>query len=274
MSEDQAVGRQGAAEARGASGSPQRTKGVDSARRALQILLQFTESTPELTLDNLLDDHDISVPSAYRYISLLREMDLIEEREKGRFVLSPQVLRLAHAAEATLDYQGLAQPVLDELAEKTGESALYLRRVNDSAVCIAIAESDHPISISFRPGHLLPLHSGAAAKLLLSALPAAKLNQYFQRQGPTFTKQARKRLEDDLDSIRDAGYAESAGEVDQGVWASAAVIRSHGNVVGAITVVAPAYRLDEGHRSEITQAVRAGAAVFDDALSRRVGAAG
>ncbi|MEV8249729.1 IclR family transcriptional regulator [Microbacterium sp. NPDC076768] len=261
-----AVEKSGAADAH-----PQRTKGVDSARRALQILLQFTEATPELTLENLLEDHDISVPSAYRYISLLREMDLIEEREKGRFVLSPQVMRLARAAEATFDYRAQAQPILNGLASATGETALYLRRVNDSAVCLAIAESDHPISISFQPGHLMPLHSGAAAKLLLSSLPQAKLNQYLQRVGPTLTKPVRQRLEQDLDDIRSSGYAESVGEVDQGVWASAAGIRSDGAVIGAITVVAPAYRLSEEHRVEITEAVRASAAALESSLAARFG---
>lgn len=250
---------------------PQRTKGVDSARRALQILLQFTEAAPELTLENLLEDHDISVPSAYRYISLLREMDLIEEREKGRFVLSPQVLRLARAAEATFDYRAQAQPILNRLAATTGETALYLRRVNDSAVCLAIAESDHPISISFQPGHLMPLHSGAAAKLLLSSLPPVKLNQYLQRVGSTLSRPVRQRLEHDLDEIRASGYAESTGEVDQGVWASAAGIRSQGSVIGAITVVAPAYRLSEEHRAEITDAVRASASELESSLAARFG---
>ncbi|WP_378144637.1 IclR family transcriptional regulator [Cnuibacter sp. UC19_7] len=249
--------------------APQRTKGVDSARRALQILLQFTENAPELTVENLLEDHDISVPSAYRYISLLRELDLIEEREKGRFVLSPQVLKLARAAEATFDYRSQAQPVLDRLTQRTGETALYLRRVNDSAVCLAIAESDHPISISFQPGNLMPLHGGAAAKILLSSLSQAKLNQYLARVGSTMSKAARQRLEADLEQIRAEGYAESAGEVDQGVWASAAGVHAKGALVGAITVVAPGYRLSEEHREEIAEAVRAAAQELDAALAKR-----
>ncbi|WP_431220003.1 helix-turn-helix domain-containing protein [Leifsonia xyli] len=98
----------------------QRTKGVDSARRALQILLQFSQTKPELTVDELIEAHDISLPSAYRYISLLREMYLIEERTKGRYVLSPQILQLAQAAERTLDYRVEAQPILDQLREATG----------------------------------------------------------------------------------------------------------------------------------------------------------
>lgn len=252
-----------------AAAHPQRTKGVDSARRALQILLQFSESTPELTIENLLEDHDISVPSAYRYISLLREMDLIEEREKGRFVLSPRVLRLAGAAEASFDFRAQAQPILDRLAETTGETALYLRRVNDSAVCLAIAESDHPISISFQPGQLMPLHSGAAAKILLGGLSPAKLAQYFQRVGPALTTSARASLESDLDAIRATGYAESAGEVDQGVWASAAGIHAMGRLLGAVTVVAPVYRVSEEHRKAIADAVRAGARELEDLLAQR-----
>lgn len=255
------------AEAGAASTKPQRTKGVDSARRALQILLQFTESTPELTVEHLLEDHDISVPSAYRYISLLREMDLIEEREKGRFVLSPQVLRLARAAEASFDHRDQVQPILSRLSEATGETALYLRRLNDSAVCLAISESDHPISISFQPGNLMPLHGGASAKLLLSDLSPAKLSSYFQRAG--LSAATRKRLEEDLETIRRTGYAESAGEVDQGVWASASGVRAGGVLVGALTVVAPEYRLSDEHKREIADAVRASAAEFEDVLAGR-----
>ncbi len=248
------------------SAEPQRTKGVDSARRALQILLQFSERTPELTVENLLEDHEISVPSAYRYISLLREMDLIEEREKGRFVLSPQVFRLARAAEASFDYRTKAQPILDRLMERTGETALYLRRVNESAVCLAIAESAHAISISFQPGNLMPLHSGAGAKLLLSELPPSKLAQYLKRLGPNFAEDAFAKLKQDLENIRQVGYAESAGEVDQGVWASAAAVRVTGTAVGALSVVAPAYRLSEDNRMMIAEAVRTSAHELEDVI--------
>ncbi|MFT4028351.1 MAG: IclR family transcriptional regulator [Protaetiibacter sp.] len=240
----------------------QRTKGVDSARRVLQILLQFTDGRSELTIDNVLESYEISVPSAYRYLSLLREMNLIEERGKGSFVLSPQILRLAHAAETSIDYRAEAQPILDRMREATGETALYLRRVNNAAVCLAIAESDHPISISFQPGHLMPLHGGAAAKVLFSEDSPAKREQYLDKLYPPLSPDARARLEADLDEIRQTGYAESAAEVDAGVWAAAAAVRSYGTMVGALTVVAPDYRLSDGRKRQIGEAVRKHAAEF------------
>lgn len=253
-----------------ASAVPQRTKGVDSARRALQILLEFSESTPELTVDNILEKHDISVPSAYRYISLLREMDLIEERDKGRFVLSPQILRLSRAAESTMDLRAQVQPILNHMAEVTGETALYLRRVSDSAICLAIAESDHPISISFQPGNVMPLYGGAAAKLLLSELSPTKLTQYLKRLGPALSMQAKAKLKLDLEALRETGYAESAGEVDRGVWASAAKVHTDGVFLGALTIAAPDYRLSAEHKGQIADAVRTGAKTFQDLLMNRI----
>jgi DNA-binding IclR family transcriptional regulator len=245
----------------------QRTKGVDSARRALQILLQFSQNKPELTVDDLLEAHDISLPSAYRYLSLLREMNFIEERSKGVFVLSPQILTLAQAAQNTLDYRAKAQPILDRLREVTGETSLYLRRVNDAAVCLAIAESDHAINISFTPGHLMPLHAGAGAKMLLSEYSAAKRDQYLDRREPPLPKRARNALLADLDHIRATGFAESSGEVDEGVWACAAPVRTRSALVGTISVVAPAFRVDAGRREKIAGDVRAAARELEDVLT-------
>jgi DNA-binding IclR family transcriptional regulator len=245
----------------------QRTKGVDSARRALQILLQFSESKPELTIDEVLELHDISVPSAYRYISLLRELQLIEERSKGVFVLSPQIIKLAQAAETTLDYRVEAQPILDALRDRVGETALYLRRVNDAAVCLAIAESDHAISISFQPGHLMPLVAGAGAKILLAAYADAKRARYLDRLQPPMPDESRERLLSDLQRIRNEGFAESEGEVDEGVWACAAPVHAPGALLGTISVVAPAYRVSAEKRAEIGAAVRAAAHELEELIA-------
>jgi Transcriptional regulator len=246
----------------------QRTKGVDSARRALQILLQFTENKPELTIDELLEAYDISLPSAYRYLSLLREMYLIEERSKGTFVLSPQILQLARAAEMTLDYRAEAQPVLERLTEQTGETSLYLRRINNSAVCLAIAETEHAISISFQPGHIMALHAGAGAKTLLADFTPVKRDHYLDRRQPPLSKTARTKLVAELDRIRIDGFAESNSEVDDGVWACAAPVHAHDTQVGAISVVAPAYRVDVDKRETIGRMVREAALELEQVLAR------
>lgn len=247
----------------------QRTKGVDSARRALQILLQFSETTPELTVENVLEAHDVSVPSAYRYISLLREMNLIEERSKGSFVLSPQLIKLARAAEVAFDHRGQVQPVLERLRDETGEAALFVRRLNENAVCVAIAEADHAIKLSFQPGSLMPLHGGAAAKVLLAAYSKAKRSSYLDRLQPALAAADRAGLEAELEQIQRTNLAQSAGEVDEGVWAAAAGVRVHGALMGAVTVAAPAYRLNDVSRAAVAGAVGRAAHELDMAIAGR-----
>jgi DNA-binding IclR family transcriptional regulator len=246
----------------------QRTKGVDSARRALQILLQFSQNKPELTVDEILEVHGISLPSAYRYLSLLREMYLIEERGKGSYVLSPEILQLAQAAERTLDYRLEAQPVLDRLAGAVGETALYLRELSDAVVCLAISESDHAISISFQPGHVMPLHAGAGAKLLFAGFSKARRTQYLDRLEPPLAPAVREKLEDELTRLHQTGFAVSEGEVDEGLWACAAPVRVRGQLVGSLSVVAPAYRVDEAARERIGSEVRANASELEVILAK------
>lgn len=78
----------------------------------------------------------------------------------------------------------------------------------------------------------------------------------------------RERLAAELDGIRAERFAVSTGEVDEGVWACAAPVQARGHLVGAISVVAPAYRV-EGKRDEIGEAVRRAARDFEDELARR-----
>lgn len=245
----------------------QRTKGVDSARRVLEILLQFSQSKPELTVDEIIEVHGISLPSAYRYLSLLREMYLIEERGKGSYVLSPEILQLAQAAERTLDYRVEAQPVLDRLSASTNETALYLRQLNDAAVCLAISESDHAINISFQPGHVMPLHAGAGAKVLLAGFSKTRRAQYLDRLEPALEPAARERLDDELTALRGSRFAISEGEVDEGMWACAAPVYARGQLIGAVSVVAPAYRVGEDARASIGASVRATAQELEAVLA-------
>lgn len=57
-----------------------RAREVDNARKVLKILLQFKETKPEISVEDIARQQGITVPSAYRYVALLRELCLVEER--------------------------------------------------------------------------------------------------------------------------------------------------------------------------------------------------
>jgi DNA-binding IclR family transcriptional regulator len=245
--------------------NPSRTLGVESARKVLQILLQFAEHSSKATIEELASSISASVSSTYRYVSLLREVHLIEEVERGSYALSPRVLQLGRSAHAAIGIGTIARPVLNNLTEQTGETALLVQQLGDSAVCVESSETDHALRLSFSPGQLLQLHRGAAPKVLLANLPSTTVDSLLKRVG--LSEPERKRLDEDLEQIREIDLGFSFGEVDIGVWAAATPVRIAGKVVAAISVAAPTYRLDETKRTIIVKLLQEASATMSAALT-------
>ncbi|HEY8474189.1 MAG TPA: IclR family transcriptional regulator [Natronosporangium sp.] len=231
----------------------------------LQVLLQF-EAQPEVTVEELAQAVSASVSTTYRYVALLREVGLVEERHRGRYSLSPRVLALARTAQAVSRIASVSGPVLHRLTTDCGEAAIVVERLGELAVCVDIRQPDHPVRLSFVPGQVFPLHRGAAPKVLLAALGRDRARAYLNRID-TMTAEERRRLGAELDEIRSKGWGESAAEVDQGVWAVAAPVSVGGSVTAAVTVAAPDYRVDTGARERIRMLVRSAAKELTDALA-------
>lgn len=245
----------------------QQTKGVDSARRVLQILLDFSENHPETSIGEVAQNHGISAPSAYRYMALLREMYLVEERSRGRYVLAPQLIRLAAAAERSFDLGVIARPFLDRLKDETNETALVVKRIRDGVVCLAVSQPDKSFSYSFLPGHIMALHRGAVAKALLAKMSARDQQAYFKKVQPPLSTAEISRIKKDLTEIHQTGLAESESEVDPGVWAVASPIQVSGRTLGAVSVVAPTFHVTEDLKSLMREKVQLAAQEISDAVA-------
>lgn len=237
------------------------TSGTGSSRKVLKLLMSFDERRSSATADELARSAEVPLSTAYRYISLLREVGLLEEGKANTFVVSPKILPLARAALAAHPLLDLATPVLKDITESCGETSLLLRRVSQSAVCVARWESSHPVRLSFDVGRPMPLHRGAAAKVLLSSLPEDERALYYR----TLSRDElgdRDGLEAEIRSIRENGWTVSHGEVDQGIWAAAAAVTDGREVIAALTAAGLAHNIDERRRSQILAAVKEGAATI------------
>lgn len=241
------------------------TPGVDSARRALRVLFLFGDEKPWLTVEEIAEHVGVSVPSAYRFLSLLRELDLVEENGVGTYALTPRVFALASSAEAAFDIGPALRPVLHDIARATGESALVMRRVGDHATCAEMAETDHTVRLSFAPGQILSLHRGAGPKLLLASMGQSWADRYLRRIGLTDLERARLLAE--LTEIDSRGWSVSSAEVDEGVWAGAAPIVVGNRTVAALSVAGPRYRIDPEREEVILDQVIARARAASASLT-------
>jgi DNA-binding IclR family transcriptional regulator len=235
----------------------ERTAGVESARRVLNILLMFSETTPEVTLEEVMTVNEISQASAYRYLSLLGELGLLKLQGPGTYVLSARVQRLAAASEQAIDLETLARPTLRSITEATRETTFIMKRGRDEAIFVAQTQPDRAMKLSFQPGSTSPLHRGAVAKILLAYSPERYQQAYLAGRITDATE--RQRLMGEMDRIRERGYAESLAEVDEGIWGGAVPVLSEGELIASLSVAGPAFRISDDAKADILERLKHGA---------------
>lgn len=237
-----------------------RATGVESARKALQMLLWFDENHTEARVPDLAAAAGVPTSTAYRYVALLREMGLLEDGTRGRYHVSPRVYGLTRAADTAGGLVLRARPFMKRLAADTGETVVLVRLLGDIALAVDQMETDPPTRLAYAPGRTMPLTAGAPAKMLLASLPATTREAFLDRlaaQDPDFARR-RPAWESELIRVRRQDWAESSHEVDPGFWGVSAPIRhvpaggrQQGTVIAALSVAGPMDRLDPAARTRI-----------------------
>jgi DNA-binding IclR family transcriptional regulator len=248
------------------------TSGAESARKVLSVLLCFDAKRPHATIEELAVAVGAPLSTTYRYVALLKEMGLLSDDGNGRYFVASTLLRLSDAARAAISYPELARSEVDQLAAETGETVLLIQAIGKNGVCIGKAESPHSMRLAYDLGAALPLHRGAAPKVLLAHLPASERERYLQgiADGDPSARADVQRLRTELERIRRNGAAYSRAEITSGVWAVAVPIFEREKVVLALSVAGPAFRLKRPLRPAIEQALREAAARLSTLLTELV----
>jgi DNA-binding IclR family transcriptional regulator len=124
-----------------------------------------------------------------------------------------------------------AQPFLDEAAATAGHSLKL--SVLDSEGCwsLAAAQGKRPYALVVTPGQRMPIHAGAAGKLLLAFEPPERQADWLSRPLTRFTSHTitdPKRLKAEAGRIRRQGWARDHGESAPCIHAYAAPVWASG----------------------------------------------
>jgi DNA-binding IclR family transcriptional regulator len=186
------------------------------------------------SLAQLVQATGLARPTAHRLAVALEHHRLVHRDAQGRFILGPRLAELAAAAgEDRL--LAVAQPILTQLRDLTGESAQLYRRQGDARVCVAAAERMSGLRDTVPVGSTLPMTAGSAAQILLAWEEPDRLHRGLR--GSKFTATT-------LASVRRRGWAQSVSEREQGVASVSAPIRgTGGRVIAAVSVSGPIERL-------------------------------
>ena len=250
------------------------TSTLNTLEKCVQILTLFTEATPRLSIEEISNRLGLPRSTVYRYIATLKKYQLVaDDIQPGVYRLGEWIFTLARAV-ARSSVQEIALPFMEELQRKYGETVILSALRTDRGVCLEKVEGTHALRVSHDRGAIFPLHAGASGKVLLAYMSPADQARIIHSQGlPRFTKTTitdPDRLAAELARIRNQGYAESNGEVTAGTYGiGAPIFDRRGKVIAALSVAAPAQRLQGRNRTRMIHVVTETAARISDAVQAR-----
>ncbi|WP_435156694.1 IclR family transcriptional regulator [Haladaptatus sp. DFWS20] len=195
----------------------------------------------------LAQEFDLAQSTIHGYVKTLENRGYLTH-ENGEYHVGLEFLNKGgHARKRKREYDFIIRK-LDDLAEQTGERVQFIVEENGRGYYIHTSIGENAVQVDAHIGKKIHLHASSAGKAILAYLPEKRVHQILDRWGlPVYTQQTitnRGELENELQSIRDAGYAKSEQESITGLRAVGAPIRpSEDEPIGAISFSGPAHRL-------------------------------
>ncbi|TKX73885.1 IclR family transcriptional regulator [Halorubrum sp. GN11_10-6_MGM] len=225
---------------------------VQAVETAFDILDEI-RSQNNVTLSDLADDLSLAKSTVHRHLRTLNDRHYITHKE-GEFELSFELLALGEAARRKDETYALAEEKVEELARKTGERAQFVVEEDGVGFCVFRATGEHAVETDPQVGSQMPLHATASGKSILAFLPTHRIKELLDESLPVETPNTitdRDTLREELDSVREQGYAVNHCEHIEGLTAfGAPVRRSDGGVIGAISISGPERRFEDADIEE------------------------
>jgi DNA-binding IclR family transcriptional regulator len=248
-----------------------RPASIQSVDRALQVL-EILARQGQGGVSDIADTLGVHKSTVSRLVSVLEARGFVEQlTDRGKYRLGFTIVRLAGATMATRDLGKESREICEALAAEAGETVNLAILEGDRA--INITEASGPLGIALRTwvGQSSPAHATSSGKVLLSAVPEARLRQILGDELERFTPRTITDLAvlgEQLQLIAARGWSCAVEELEDGLNAIAAPVHDHtGDVIAALSISGPSFRLTADAMDVFSPRVRAAALE----VSRRLG---
>jgi IclR family transcriptional regulator, acetate operon repressor len=208
--------------------------------RAVELLHHLGEQPVDPTVAELATEAGMPTSTAYRLLAELEQHGLVRRGPGSTVALGTRLVALGRTAEAGLRERLVepAAPVMDALCREVGETVILTAACALEAIVLHVVETElHSVRLSYTVFRRGPMDRGASGKVLAAYLEPAERARLVEGV-------ARPGLAADLDAIRRAGIAVTAGELDEGAAAVAApVLDRRGRLLAGLSVAGPAQRV-------------------------------
>lgn len=245
---------------------------VQAVDRALLLLELLAQAGGRLAITDLAQRSRLPLGTVHRLLASLAARGYVRQDTDRRYALGTALLPLGDAATRMLGSWAL--PFLSQLAEQSGETANLAVLEDDHVTYLAQAPGRHRMRMFTEVGRRVLPHSTAVGKVLLAWQDDDQVHRVVTRFGlPARTANTLTTLagfREELRVVRERGWAVDDEEEELGVRCLAVPVGPGAGAVVAVSVSAPASRLDTG-QTDVIDALRRVAAQLARSMDGRPG---
>ena len=244
---------------------------VQSVTRSLLLLQTLGQAHKKCSLTELCETTNLAPSTIHRLLLTLKESRFIsQDPASAKYFLGPALITLGIRASNYLNLRELARPILADLAANSKEDA-YLSLIDgESAIMAESAYGPQPLKVIYPLTSAIPLHSGAARKVLLAYQEPNFIQNYLTKELFKYTENTTtdaKKLQLQLEEIRKNGYSVTIGESFNGALGICSpVLDSFGHIAAGIGLSCPRVRVTEADTPDLIKLVKEHAQQLSTAL--------
>lgn len=222
---------------------------VGALAAGLEVLQVFDVEYPRMTLSEVAVRANMDRAKARRFVLTLHALGFVK-RVGRQFELTPKVLQLGYAYQASNQYRAVIEQYLGEITAELGESSSLGVLDGKDVVYVVRSSARHRLmAITLSVGTRLPAVYTSMGRVLLSQLPDKELDSFLDSVELTpFTPYAIKSvasLKEEILKARSQGFAIVDQELDSGLRSVAVPVYTSTNVLlGALNISTNAARVD------------------------------
>lgn len=234
---------------------------VQSVDRALSILETLSDYNEGLGVTEISDRIGLHKSTVHRLLgTLIYKGYVTQDSESNKYKITLKLFELGNKKVEDLDILTVSKPYTKELMGKVNEVVHFVIREGNNIVYIDKVEADNTIRMASTIGRRSPLYCTAVGKAILAQLSDKEVEKIWNSSKieklTEFTITDLKEMKEELEKVRQKGYAIDNEENELGVrCAGAPVFNRFGKVEGAISISGPTIRITEDKAEEFAKEV-------------------
>ena len=228
------------------------THGTQTLERGLELFKLVAAHHPAgLRLTDLADLSGLERPTVHRLVACLMREGLVAQNEAGkRHVLGQYCQQLAAASRNEMPVQHTYGPLIEEIAQATGDATFLVVQSGFDTLCIARAVGTYVIqALAVNVGHRQPIGVGAGGLAMLAAMPARDAEALIRTNRerlPYYRNLSMAALKAMVAQARADGYSVIGDYAVSGVvGVGVALHDAMGNIIGGVSVASIKSRMNK-----------------------------